>query len=328
MGGAHSVIIRSADRGVTWSVALLTSANLNAIAFLDNGNGWAVGEQEILHSSDGGTSWNSQRSNVETDGVGEYLDVAFADSTHGVVVGDEFATPGTFNGPAFILVTSDGGAHWQRASLNGTPSALGNSAFTSVCFTDDASVGIAVGFGVSGNVVFLTADHGATWTDITTRLPTADTNHVACSGTRDLAVTAGSNTTAVLFRSSDGGVTWTDLSSHLPAGVRELHDVSFVDPATGWAPAFQGETTAVVVHTADRGASWTTEVLPMPAGATLVTSEAVGFATTNDGLVVGSTTQQDGSVVAVAYVTTNGGASWATAPLPAEVTALVSVAIR
>ena len=30
-----------------------------------------------------------------------------------------------------------------------------------------------------------------TWTDVTTRLPTADTNHAACSGTQDLVVAGG-----------------------------------------------------------------------------------------------------------------------------------------
>jgi photosystem II stability/assembly factor-like uncharacterized protein len=212
--------------------------------------------------------------------------------------------------------------------LNGTPPALSNSAFTSACFTDDSSVGIAVGFGVSGNIVFLTTDRGATWTDITTRLPAAETNHAACSGTQDLVVSAGNNDTAVLFRSSDGGMTWTDLSSHLPAGVRELRDVTFVDPTSGWAPAYQNSTTAVVVHTTDNGDSWTTQVLPVPGGATLVTLEAIDFATANDGIVVGSATQQDSTVAPVAYVTTNGGTSWAIAPLPPEVNALASVTAR
>jgi photosystem II stability/assembly factor-like uncharacterized protein len=81
--GARGVVIHSADNGATWSTAATTNADLLAIQFSDESNGWAVGRGIIIHTADGGSNWQIQRQEP-----GELLtDVTFFDETDGVAVG-------------------------------------------------------------------------------------------------------------------------------------------------------------------------------------------------------------------------------------------------
>ncbi len=89
--------------GMAWNeVALPQNAHtLRAITFVDRNRGWAVGERgTILHTTDGGQTWEVQNSGVST----VLFDVEFSDSLHGVAVGDSNV----------VLITTDGGATWRR----------------------------------------------------------------------------------------------------------------------------------------------------------------------------------------------------------------------
>src|SRR5262249_50104503 len=62
-GRPGSFVLRSEDHGETWKLALTGHhLPLNAIHFLDEAKGWAVGAAgSILHTSDGGKTWSVQR---------------------------------------------------------------------------------------------------------------------------------------------------------------------------------------------------------------------------------------------------------------------------
>jgi hypothetical protein len=54
-------------------------------------------------------------------------------------------------------VTDDGGKSWALAPISGSNPALHNSPAASLCITA-AGIGLASGFGVSGNVILLSKD--------------------------------------------------------------------------------------------------------------------------------------------------------------------------
>lgn len=136
--GERGVVLFSDDQGQSWQQAQVpSSVTLTAVSFADDKNGWAVGHYGlVLHSSDGGESWQVQLdgaqaaqlilAEVEQQTAGDssrkakrklfsakrlvsdgpdkpFLDVWFADSQHGLIVGAY--------GLAFK--TSDGGNSWQ-----------------------------------------------------------------------------------------------------------------------------------------------------------------------------------------------------------------------
>ncbi len=71
------------------------------IAFSDSLNGWALGEHNIIHTNDGGKTWEEQQIPVDTAAFREFY---FVDSETGYAIGES----------GLILGTKDGGKIWKK----------------------------------------------------------------------------------------------------------------------------------------------------------------------------------------------------------------------
>ncbi len=120
--GIKGHILVSRDGGKTWEqgdVPVIT--NLNAVHFVSEQKGWAVGhDQVILHTRDGGSTWEMQHSNIKDDDpntdVNEawnsrsktpLMDVYFANDAEGWAVGAY----------GMMLKTTNGGRSWKRVVM-------------------------------------------------------------------------------------------------------------------------------------------------------------------------------------------------------------------
>jgi photosystem II stability/assembly factor-like uncharacterized protein len=201
--------------------------------------------------------------------------VAFADVTHGWIVGDQLnLTTTTYEGR--ISATADGGATWVAqdpgvttdltavacadaercwavggdglvlATTNGGEDWVAQTSGTTsdlkdVCFVS-ATQGWAVG---SGGVVLATTDGGASWSadvvggnDDLAAVSFPDTSH-------GWVVTRGGS----IWATADGGLTWVSQASGVSSG---FSDVAFADADHGWATIWNA-----VYRTTDGGATWT-----------------------------------------------------------------------
>ena len=76
-------ILATSDGGATWNVQYSGNiGGLNAVAFVDDKRGWAVGPNTILSTTDGGASWSAQSTNGLSCNA-----VTFVDANHGWAVG-------------------------------------------------------------------------------------------------------------------------------------------------------------------------------------------------------------------------------------------------
>lgn len=100
--GERGHILLSTD-GDTWQqVSVPTRATLTSVYFLNESLGWAVGhDATILHSTDGGLSWQVQQQLPELEKP--LFDIAFKDKMHGIAVGAY----------GLLFRTSNGGKSWQ-----------------------------------------------------------------------------------------------------------------------------------------------------------------------------------------------------------------------
>jgi photosystem II stability/assembly factor-like uncharacterized protein len=129
-------------------------APLRAVQFVDENEGWAVGDDGVvLHTIDGGQNWERQPTGVRAS----LRSLHFLDPFTGFVVGRESLPFGAASA-GVILYTSDGGLKWQRASVGELPG------LQRVKFLN-ARVGFVVGEGSDQlpSGVFFTGDAGATW---------------------------------------------------------------------------------------------------------------------------------------------------------------------
>lgn len=103
--GEWGHVMLSDDGGESWRQArsVPTQVTLTEVTFADARQGWAVGHDAVvLHTRDGGETWELQYSDPENEGM--LFSVWFEDAEHGIVVGC-FGT---------MLETRDGGEHWEE----------------------------------------------------------------------------------------------------------------------------------------------------------------------------------------------------------------------
>ena len=114
--GYRGVVARTDDGGQTWTSKLdVDGLYFNGIHFIDDLNGWVVGEGEdsasIYHTSDGGETWVEQWS-----GEAVLMQVRMVNNRIGWAAGGDLSTrfPTTL-----ILRTTDGGQTWLPDPVEG-----------------------------------------------------------------------------------------------------------------------------------------------------------------------------------------------------------------
>jgi photosystem II stability/assembly factor-like uncharacterized protein len=242
--GEKSRIVKSSDRGKTWSTRFVMEnprGFLDAIAFWDERHGLALGDPldgrfTILTTDDGGDSWAP----ISPEGMPEARagEGAFAASgTCLAVVGERhawFCTGGAES--ARVFCSTDRGRTWT-AHPTPIPVPNASSGLFSLGFRDPKH-GIAVGGDYkqpdqSGAVVAVTNDGGMTWTRPKGRTP---------AGLRSAVVPIPGSPTGRWVAvgptgfdvSLNDGATWT------PAGREGFHAVSARGEQAIWAVGEMG----------------------------------------------------------------------------------------
>jgi len=135
---------------------------LTTIRMVDSVHGWAMNEQAILKTSDGGVHWQCvQPAGLKTLGraVGR-----FADMQHAWVIPQQQST-----NAITVLRTSDGGAHWLSSTINGEgievlepPHFFGDQGWLEIVTNGGP------GAGSESVAIYHTTDAGAHWSQIAT----------------------------------------------------------------------------------------------------------------------------------------------------------------
>ncbi len=227
-GGSWSVM----NTGVTAS----TGSGFLDVDFVNNFNGWIVGEGgRIISTTNGGTSWTAQTSLVSANLYG----VQFLSPLAGFVTGDGGVVLKTTNGGSLwspisvptnlslravdfvdpnngwvvganaagtagvIAHTSNGGSNWTLQNFNST------TGFHDVAFTD-SQTGWAVG---DNGLALKTTNAGSTWTPVNLN-STTSLYGISWLGTQEAYIVGdsvngtGGGGSATIRHTSDGGLTW------------------------------------------------------------------------------------------------------------------------
>jgi photosystem II stability/assembly factor-like uncharacterized protein len=129
-------------------------AALHAIQFVDENEGWAVGDDGVVwHTIDGGQLWERQPTGVRAS----LRSVHFLNPYTGWIAGRE-ELPHQQGSVGVLLMTTDGGLKWRRVLMNALPG------LNQVRFVD-GKVGFAVGDSTDQFTtgIFRTTDAGRTW---------------------------------------------------------------------------------------------------------------------------------------------------------------------
>jgi photosystem II stability/assembly factor-like uncharacterized protein len=222
-----------------------TTKLLKNLFFTDNLNGWACGNQGIIiHTTDGGNTWEIQNSNVESF----IVDIFFLNANRGWALTQR-------NSPPFgttILKTSDGGSMWSNIDY------FEDHIFMNTVFFFDTLNGF-----LGGSYIARTTDGGTSWikantdSNIYSTLPVYNfdfTNHqigYACGGTIDFA--------GVIWKTNDSGKNW--VSNAVSAD--QVFDMTTLDSSNLLALSGdpEGLYGIVAINSSDAGNHWNSEKL-------------------------------------------------------------------
>jgi photosystem II stability/assembly factor-like uncharacterized protein len=297
-------------------------AALHAVQFVDEREGWAVGDEgAVWHTIDGGQSWDRQPTGVR----GSLRSVHFLNPYTGWVAG-RVERPGGGSG-GVLLFTDDGGVKWKPVLLNALPG------LNLVRFVD-GKTGYLAGDGSDGypTGVFTTADSGRTWQPVPgprspawlagafdadgaalagawnrlatvrdRRLALANVDSLGGRSIRGMAV-QGRQSLAVgqgglVLVSGNGGSTWgyVETLKLAPEVLAALDFHAVCSAGTHyWAVGRPG---SVVLHSPDRGVSWELQRTGQP-----VPLNAVFFLDDKHGWAAGE--------LGTLLVTSDGGKTW------------------
>jgi photosystem II stability/assembly factor-like uncharacterized protein len=229
VSGTDGTFARTTDGGKTWPVGTVPGAEK-----LDFRDVKAFGEStayllsagpgdasRIYKTLDGGRSWAMQFKNA--DSAGFFDAIAFWNEQNGIALGDP--VKGLFQ----LIVTADGGSHWQLLAAKTLPPALpGEGAFaasgTCLVTQGEKDVWFATG-GAKMARVFHSKDRGQNWkvseTPIMAGVESAGIFSIAFPDPQHGMIVGGDyrkphqiGATAAI--TSDGGKTWNLLDKRLP----------------------------------------------------------------------------------------------------------------
>lgn len=245
--------------GWHWQNPYPQGSGIWGVSFVDANNGWAVTEAaNIIHTADGGATWNIQKSSYDLGINGDLFGVKFVDLNEGWAVGEG----------AVILHTIDGGVTWAAQNPNIVIDPNMDNILQAVAFHPDKLHGCIVGD--TGNIRY-TSDGGATWNvaAITDQLPANIANFylmgvcfadpvnnpqlLFASGGTINNIATGEPEGQIILKSTDSGATWTTVFDSGNPADPGLWGISFMDADNGVVSGDGG----TILITSDGGANWT-----------------------------------------------------------------------
>ena len=238
-------IAQTMNGGTTWQkMDTKISADLTAIYFLDDENGWAVGAKGLIVNTTNGRDWEVQISKADT----ALKSIFFVNKEVGFAVGETDT----------ILKTKNGGRVWNVLG-GGVVGAVGDepaSMFSATQFLDE-NTGWVVGIRVNPkeknqkSIIQMTTDGGESWIEQETGK--GDILEDVFFLNDSVGWTVGEN--GVILHTTNGGNKWKEQDS---GTIETLRSVRFVDKYTGWAVG--GDLgVGVVLSTNNGGKKWELE---------------------------------------------------------------------
>ncbi len=267
-------VYKTIDGGQTWIIQLDSSRNhFRSLAFVDSLHGWLfsfgvfpgdVGYDSTLitETTDGGETWFTPKGNIEGDKPAGICGVR-------VVNKDVVYGVGRWNGPPYLLKTTNAGKTWKSIDMSGYASMLIDCHFWTV------DSGIVVG-GFDTNttpLILFTSDGGEHW-EVRYRgtdkfkewcwkisFPSTNIGYVSVE-TFDRQ--------GYLLKTTDKGSTWQPIT--IP-GSFNLEGVGFINDTVGWA----GGWNAYAYVTTNGGETWRAGIVGMNVNRFHFFGDSIGY---------------------------------------------------
>ena len=281
--GEEGTIIHSTDGGVTWdSIASGVTESLYTIEFINSDTGWVAGDDNLSSSTV-----------LRTTDAGLIWQAQALTGGGAIPIYDVDFIKGQPGEPIYGYITGGLGFTWKTEDVGANWQSVRNkceNTFWSCCFIDkDTGWFVGTPSVAEPYTIMQTADGGDSWQEQTN--PTARNLRGVCFGS-DLKGIAVGLSGAILY-TSDGGKNW-QASSYV--NYIRWESVFLTQTGKAWAVGSKGS----IVYSSDWGHTWVEQQSGVSADVELW---EIYFINDNDGWIVGGGAGQPGVILH----TTNGG---------------------
>lgn len=278
-----------------WNRMSNSPAQSSSLYFFNPQTGYALKNNEIYKTADGGSTWNSIT--TAFDSFTSLSDIYFVSQDTGFVLSSFNMT---FAYPVSASVTYDGGITWNRL-LGPFDGSVLNFHFQN---STHWYFHLTSAWSETADTIYHTTDAGATWTK------TGNASEVQYNQLiNNLIVYKDSvspSQAKLFYKSADGGATWnlilTDTTEF--AG---FADFQFLNNSDGWVLLNQYNLTdtigSTIYKTTDGGLIWNNYTLP----AACKDPQFIHFTSSNTGYIISNNTAPGRSEI---YKTTDAGQTW------------------
>lgn len=222
---------------------------IHDIAFRNGMEGYAITDEQIFVTTDGGTTWTRTMPIVFRP---PFRSIAlFGES--GIILGDMFGG---------VHITTDAESDWRSTQLVEGDVTIENPPVTEIEVVDGAHW-----VAIAGSFIYVTRDSGVTFTAVSAPngrpitaldVTSADLMHI-------------SENVGSILRSTDGGETWNPMG-----GFGEIYDVHFLSADTGFVASWYPWN---LFTTVDGGATWTAGPFEYPTSIAVAPSGSGAYTT-------------------------------------------------
>ncbi len=250
---SDGAVFKTIDTGITWAqTSLFTQFDINALYFVNENLGFAVGNMRCVYkTTNGGQTWST----TSGDPYLTLYDVFFVSENIGYVVGSDH----------FMMKTSDGGQNWNIFSTT--------ASVTNIYFIDENTA-----YGLSSGQLVKSTNGAQSWSAV----GMTDCRSYCFLDTNTVF---GVGSYGRILKSEDAGATFTNFTQAVTTG--NIVDIHFGDEQTGYAvigvnePSFSAE----ILKTTNAGESWAkvSTISERSPGNVFFTSPAVGYVSFSGG---------------------------------------------
>jgi len=278
-----------------------TTSSLQDMSFINENEGWAVGgDGVIVHTKDGGYTWEVQVSNTTKD----LVKVFFLDENNGWA-GTGENNYGTTPGGS-IVRTTDGGKNWTEIDFS---SAVPNISFTycdKIIFVN-SQTGFMIAGKSKSSYLLKTIDGGLTWVKKDSLVSTSTLRWYDMDFYNESKGVVVGTAKNIEKYTTDGGETWnfsTTINDNFFKNLRAVKFISENEIVTLGEGAELSGVPTPIYKSFDGGATWVKKT-QSPANS-YSKIRGLYFKNNLEGIAVGSTS----SSYPFVYKTTDGGETW------------------